>query len=225
VSGDGGARTLSELFRWSGRRAPVEAVPSAPPPAEPLIPSLAFPKFLNALEGRPNPSLLDFGPVVGSNITFFGDRLGCKIFIEDFFSEIRRAERIPRKEDEPDPLLTLVGERFGGRDATMDGVLCWDVFDHLDRSIAQALAQHVTRIVRPGGAVLGFFGTSERDRVHFTKFVIEDEGRLRARVHVPVRGRTRVLQSRDIIRMFEGLRVVEQILLKSGTREILFRKA
>jgi hypothetical protein len=181
---------------------------------------LALPKFLAALDGRANPSLIDLGPVVGSNITFFGERLGCKIFVEDLYAELQRAERSGGAEALP----AAVTARFVERDATMDGVLCWDVFDHLDRPVAQALARQIVRILRPGGAVLGLFGTAERDRMHYTKFVIEDERHLRHRAHLAVPGRTRTLLPRDILRMFDGLQVVEQFLLKSGTREILLRK-
>ena len=39
------------------------------------------------------PVLLDLGPVVGANVAFFGEQLGCKIFIEDLFADIDRHTR------------------------------------------------------------------------------------------------------------------------------------
>ena len=221
MSGDGSARTISELFRWGGRRVPQEevAVPAALVD-EPVLPSMALPRFLAALSGRPNPSLLDLGPVVGSNITFFGERLGCKIFIEDLFLEIDRLHR----RGALDALPAFIEAQFAGREASVDGVLCWDLFDHLDRAAAQALARQLVRTVKPGGPVLGLFGTTERRRLHYTKFVIVDEAKLRHRPYPAPEGSTRVFLSRDILRMFDGLEVVEQFLLKSKTREILFRK-
>jgi len=187
---------------------------------EPVLPSMALPRFLAALSGRTNPGLVDLGPVVGSNITFFGERLGCKIFIEDLFLEIERLHR----RRELDQLPAFLEAQFAGRDASVDGVLCWDLFDHLDKPSAQTLAAQLVRTVKPGGAVLGFFGTTERPRLHYTKFVIVDEGKLRHRPYPAPEGQTRVFLSRDILRMFDGLEVVEQFLLKSKTREILFRK-
>ncbi len=222
MTGDTNTRALTDLFRWGGRRAPMdEADAPAEPVVAPVLPSMALAKFLGALAGRPNPSLIDLGPVVGSNITFFGERLGCKIFIEDVYLDIERAARA----GQADQLPGVFEERFAGRDATVDGVLCWDAFDHLDRPAAQVLARQLVRIVRPGGAVLGFFGTTERERGHYTKFVIVEDDRVRHRAYAATAGRTRVLLNRDIIRMFAGLQVVEQFLLKSNTREILFRKA
>ena len=190
------------------------------PVEDPVVPSLAFGKFLTALAGRSNPGLLDLGPVAGSNITFFGERLGCKIFIEDLYMEVDRVERAEGREGLP----AFMEAQFAGREESVDGVLCWDLFDHLDKPTAQVLARQLVRTVRPGGVVLGFFGGSERDRHQYTKFVIVDEARLRHRPYPAPAGRTRVLQTRDVIRMFDGLHVVEQFLLKSNTREILFRK-
>jgi len=221
VAADDSARTLSEFFGRGGRRPPGEDVALATTPVEePVLSSMALPKFLSALSGRQNPNLIDLGPVVGSNITFFGERLGCKIFVEDLFMEIDRVHR--RGED--DRLPAFMDAQFAGREASVDGVLCWDLFDHLDRPTARALARQLVRTVRPGGAVLGFFGTTERVRLTYTKFVIVDESRLRHRPCPAPEARTHVFLSRDIIRMFDGLEVVEQFLLKSNTREILFRK-
>ena len=54
--------------------------------------------------------------------------------------------------------------------------------------------------------------------------VIADEQTLRHRTYPASRGRQRVLQNRDIIRMFETLRVSDSFLLQTNLREILFRK-
>jgi len=61
--------------------------------AEPLFSTKAFRKFLTCFTGREAPVLLDLGPVVGANISFFGEQVGCKIFIEDLFAELDRHVR------------------------------------------------------------------------------------------------------------------------------------
>jgi hypothetical protein len=48
--------------------------------------------------------------------------------------------------------------------------------------------------------------------------------RLRHRPYPASRARQKTLQNRDIIRMFEGLRVAESFLMKNNVRELLFRK-
>ena len=55
-----------------------------------IVPTKALRKFLSSLTSRESPVLMDLGPVVGSNVTFFGERLGCKIILEDLFGDLER---------------------------------------------------------------------------------------------------------------------------------------
>ena len=34
--------------------------------------------------------MMDLGPVIGPNITFLGERVGCKIHVEDLYADIDR---------------------------------------------------------------------------------------------------------------------------------------
>jgi hypothetical protein len=114
--------------------------------------------------------------------------------------------------------------RFRHADSTVDGILCWDLFDFLDKAAVQALAQQIVRMLKPGGAVLGLFCTSSVERSTYTKFEIVDEKNLRCRTHSGAGGARRTLQNRDIIKMFEGLSVSDSFLLKNNTREMLLRR-
>jgi hypothetical protein len=215
---------LSDLLRWGGKRSGQPDGPGdapAPRGAEPVVPSKAFPKFLAAINQQPgSPVLLDFGPVIGGNVGYFGERLGCKLFIEDLFADFDRHARAGTL----DALGPSFETRFRHDDTSVDGILCWDVFDFLDKKTAEALARQVVRMLRPGGAVMGFFTTSAVERAAFTKYEIIDDTSLRHRHHPGTGGPKRVLQNRDIIRMFEGLIVSDSFLLKSNTREILLRR-
>ena len=110
----------------------------------------------------------------------------------------------------------------------MDGVLCWDVFDYLDKHAAAALAKQMVRLLKPDGVVLAFFNTLEPKEPNpaiYTKHVVVDAAHLQYRPYPAARGKQRPFQNRDIQRMFEPLRITEQFLLKSQQREMLFRKA
>jgi hypothetical protein len=78
--------------------------------------------------------------------------------------------------------------------------------------------------LRPGGIVMAFFCSTAVDKAPFTKFEIVDDHSLRHRHHSGPGGAKRVLQNRDIIRMFEGLSVADSFLLKGGAREMLLRR-
>jgi hypothetical protein len=208
------------LDRLATRRAePVSASPAVAP-NDPVFSTKALRKFLSAVTTREAPVILDLGPVVGSNVSFLGEQLGCKIFVEDIFADVDRHVR----EGKGDELPEFLKKRFTQADGTVDGILCWDIVDYLDRPTAQALADQLTRLLRPEGALLGFFGTVQHRDPRYTKYVIVDELNLRYRPYAAVRGRQAVMPNRDIIRLFTTLRVSESFLLQNNIREILFRK-
>jgi hypothetical protein len=217
---------LSDLLKWGGKRLEQTqpggvAGSSSASGNEPVIGSKAFPKFLSILTTRPSPVLLDFGPVIGTNVAFFGERLGCKLFIEDLVSDLDRHT----KAGTLDALPAVFEKRFRHADASVDGILCWDLFDFLDKKAAESLARQVIRMVRPGGAVMGLFATAAKsDHTSFTKYEIVDDASFRHRQHAGVGGIKRAIQNRDIIRMFEGLTVADSFLLKSNIREMLLRR-
>jgi len=190
------------------------------PAQDAVFATKALRKFLTSLTSRELPVLLDLGPVVGSNVSFFGEQLGCKIFVEDIFADLDRHVRGGTVEALP----AFLKERFPQGDGSVDGILCWDVIDYLDRRSAQELAVQLTRVLRPEGALLGFFGTAQPRDAHYTKYIIVDEVNLKHRPYASARGRQAILLNRDIIRLFPGLRVSDSFLLQNNQREILFRK-
>jgi hypothetical protein len=187
---------------------------------DPVFATKALKKFLSCLTSRESPALLDLGPVVGSNVSFFGEQLGCKIFVEDIFADLDRHVR----EGKLDVFPAFLTKRFPQLAGSVDGILCWDLIDYLDRPSAQALAAELMRVLRPDGALLGFFGTAQPRATAYTKFIVADDTNLRHRAYPAARGRQAILPNRDIIRLFPELRVSDSFLLQNNLREILFRK-
>lgn len=208
------------LDRIGTRRSEPSETPAQAGAAEQVFATKALKKFLRSLTERESPVLLDLGPVVGPNVSFFGEQLGCKILVEDIFADLERHLRNGTIEELPDFLT----RRFVQGEAEVDGILCWDVIDYLDRPAAQALATQLMRVLRPGGSLLGFFGTAQPTQRAYTKYLIVDEENLKHRAYPAVRGRLPVLQNRDIMRLFPHLLVSDSFLLKNNFREILFRK-
>ena len=209
------------LDRIAPRRSETELAPAPGASVDdPVFATKALRKFLTSLTSRGSPVLIDLGPVVGSNVSFFGEQLGCKIFVEDIYADLDRHVR----EDKIDALPAFLERRFPQPEGTVDGILCWDLIDYLDRRAAQALATQLTRVLRPDGALLGFFGTAQPRAARYTKYIIVDEVNLKHRSYAAARGRQAILLNRDIIRLFPGLRVSDSFLLQNNLREILFRK-
>ena len=226
MRGDGTVRAIADLvFRRGPRRPESTRLFTAEVAARdvaPVLPTKALRTFLFCLADRDWPVLLDLGPVVGTNVTFFGERLGCKIFVEDFFADLERFAQ--QGEAQSAVLADALKTRLGHPNESIDGILCWDLIDYLDRRAAQVLAAELVRLLRPGGALLGFFGRPSQSGPGYTKYEIVDDRHLRHRFSAAGPGRRSTIPSRDIIKLFDGLLVAESFLLKSHTREMLFRK-
>jgi hypothetical protein len=188
---------------------------------EQVLPTKVLGRFLEVLATRPAPVLIDLGAVVGSNVTFLGERLGCRLTVEDVYADV---ERFAREGKSPEIAQFLSG-RFPQPDASIDGVLCWDVFDYLDKPAGSALGAQLTRLLKPGGALLGLFAASKpTGDQQYTRFVIRDEKTLAHRSYPGSRGKQQTFTNRDIALMFPTLKVSDSFLLLSHTREMLFRK-
>ncbi|MGH9330692.1 MAG: hypothetical protein ACRD09_09630, partial [Vicinamibacterales bacterium] len=128
------ARGFSDLLRLGPRRPdPLPAAAGGDPDVEAYV-SKGFSRLLASLAGRDSPVIVDLGPVVGSNVAFYGERLGCKLFVEDLFTDLERHARTGRL----DELASSFTSRLRQPDASVDAVLCWDLFVYLPRAAAQA---------------------------------------------------------------------------------------
>jgi len=209
------------VFNWGGRKAALSDPPDpVPSQSETRSTTKVLPRVLAALSQRQAPVLMDLGPVIGANVSFFGEHLACRILVEDMFADVERTARTGARET----LAELLPARLDREPGSLDGVLCWDLFDYLERPTALALAARLVELIRPGGVLYGFFGQKPGEISSHTRFVVESPEAicLRSQPATPV-PRT-VIVNRDLNRMFDGLVVSESVLLKTGSRETLFRK-
>jgi len=223
LSGGATVRSLRNLIsRLGSLRQAEDAQPGADsePEDTPVVTSKALQRFLAHLGTRPAPVLLDLGPVVGSNISYFGERLNCRFLVENLFDDLDRHAR----DAHPVDFAAFLSKRLTLHPGTVDGVLVWDLYDYLDRPSAQALATMLARLLRADGALLGFFGNANHAGSTCAKFVVVDDSHVRQRPYASALVRKASLQNRDIIRMFDGMHVTDSYLLQAGWREMLFRK-
>src|SRR3954471_5054479 len=104
------------LDRLAPRKGEPDVRPQGPvagPSEDPVFATKALHKFLQTLTSREMPVLLDLGPVVGSNVSFFGEQLGCKIFVEDIFADVDRHVREGKLEQFPEFLKTRFSHADG----------------------------------------------------------------------------------------------------------------
>lgn len=207
-------------FHRSGRRVPLWTAPLAAR-TEDVRTTRALRHLVEILGGVDAPVLLDLGLLSGSNVTFFGSEMSCRLVVNDLYSELDRATRAGESGD----LSAAIRRAVVQPDASLDGVLCWDIIDYLDPAEAAVLADVVQRVLKPRGVVLAMFSTVMYEAAEFTRYTVEDLDHIR---HVPqpaAMRQRRVWSSREVVRMFAPLRPDETYLLSHGEREVLLRKA
>jgi hypothetical protein len=207
----------SRLFGWARRDAPGA---EGGRDGGPSVGTKVIAKLLAALANRESPVVLDLGPVVGSNVSFLGEQLGCKLRVEDLFADVERLT----KAQQIDTLPAFLDGRFSYEPDSLDAILCWDVLDYLDKPAATVLARKVVEWVKPGGVVLCFFNMAPSPTPVYTRYVIADAEHLKYRTSPAAQGRKTIYQNRDIDRLFAGLGVTESFLLQHKVREVLLRK-
>lgn len=207
----------SRLFGWARR---TDGSGGGGRETGPPVSTKVLAKLLAALAHREAPVVLDLGPVVGSNVSFLGEQLGCRLRVEDLYADIERLTREQALETMPQ----MLAQRFQCEPESLDAVLCWDVLDYLEKPAAAVLAKQVAGWLRPGGVVLCFFSTVANPALVYPRYVITDADHLQHRTSPAAHGRRTVYHNRDIERLFAGLGVTENFLLLNKTREVLLRK-
>lgn len=213
---------MPALFKWGGRKddAPSSKQSIASDVAAEAATSKVLPRLLAALSHVHAPVLMDLGPVVGANIAFFGEQLGCKIFVEDLFAVVESHAKAGTRETTGAALAA----RLNRPEGSLDGILCWDLFDYLDKASARLVAARLVTLLKPGGVLYSFFGSLASPVDYYSRFIVESPTSFRTKT-VPATPATRCIYVvRDIDKMFQGLVVTESVLLKSRSRETLFRK-
>lgn len=176
--------------------------------------------FLSEVRGCPAPVVVDLGPAIGSNVTFLGEEIACKLFIDDLLAHV--PERPPGADGDENAWAP----RLPHPDGSVDGILCWDVLDFLAPPARAALGVEMVRVLRPGGVVLMCHRVDMAARPERLVYEITGPDRLCVRRgHDAAALLERPLKHRELLLMFSGLTEVKAVLLKSRMREVLFRKA
>ena len=213
--------SLAGLWNLARRFLPAGARPGQRGRAGGSIhPSRTLRPFVHALAGRPSPVVLDLGPAVGANVSFLGARLACKIYPEDLYFDLDQ----PFDRHGSETLAAVFETKLRQDPGSVDGILAWDVFDHLNREEAGVLAGKLTALLRPGGLLMALFTTEPRDDTASRRYVIVDEDHLMHRPAPGARWPRRVWPLGDIERLLAPLEVVESHLLAHHQREMLLRK-
>jgi hypothetical protein len=185
-----------------------------------IHPSRTLQPFLEAMAGTPSPVVVDLGPVIGTNVSFLGARLACRLYPEDLYADLDQ----PFPRGDGDGLASMLAVKLRQEPGSVDGILAWDVFDYVGRAEAAVLAKKLTTLLRPGGLMMALFTTEPRHEAASRRYVIVDAGHLRHRPAPGARWARKVWPMRDIEVLLSPLEVRQSHLLAHHQREMLLRR-
>jgi len=177
--------------------------------------SKILPLFLERLDQQRGIRFLDLGPILGANIAFFSRRVP-RLFVCDLFSRLNRAREQNRPPEDAWRTLDYPQAHF-------DGILMWDLLDHLDTDQARALAAVIQGWTRPRGLVMLLSRDLHSPQGPFVAFAVQEDFQLEPRAisfpHLPVHRR----QNREILDLMPAFSSLKSFIYRNGIREHLFR--
>ena len=213
---------MSFLRRLTGRKDLSPGDESAPSTVPPTTASLQW--FLDALQSRPEPNVLDLGTGTERQLMSLVS-LGYRVTADDTVIDRLRALRVDADDDidaiARDPAKLF---RFDLPAGEFDGVLAWSSFDRVSYLGGWLLAREATRILRVGGVITGTWAPppSRHERAPSTATLIGGTGVRPTRFLDAHPARYEIS---EILALFPGFNQVHSMVYVDGTRRILLEKA
>jgi len=178
--------------------------------------SNVLPLFVKGLEGREEGQALDVGPICGSNITFFAQRVK-RLYVCDMFLCLDRNRRkgLP---------LSRVVQYLDYPPKSFDGILLWNLIDHLNDSEVRRVVKLGEKMVRPGGMVMVIVLGEKAIDQPLNSFVIGDEFRLYLRPQPHLDLPFHMRQNREVLALLAPFTLVKSFIYRNGIREFLFQR-
>ncbi|MEW5909806.1 MAG: methyltransferase domain-containing protein [Thermodesulfobacteriota bacterium] len=189
-------------------------VDSTPAPPESPPESRVLRLISDRLTQRENPLILDLGPTFGDNIRFFADK-AKKLFTFDLFTCLDEANRNRLPAKTAFRFLAYPSRYF-------DGVLLWNLIDHLNTTDARELARIIREITRPEGVVMILAQDLFKPREYPIAFSIRDESRFHSQSLTELQLQAYYRPTREILDLMDSFVLIKSFISRQGIREYLF---
>jgi 2-polyprenyl-3-methyl-5-hydroxy-6-metoxy-1,4-benzoquinol methylase len=181
-------------------------------------------EFFHHIHGLSGLTLLDLGGATQQNVSFITD-LGHRLYSEDFLRILNDAcgtEGVAGQ-SHPGRIEYFLGQALDYPEGHFDGVLAWDVLEHLAPALLTAVVERLHKILRPGSCMLAFFHADNRLEAvpHYT-FRIQNVKTL----EVSEQGSHRPAQlfnNRAVEKLFERSESVKFFLTRDRLREVVIK--
>ncbi|HLK62432.1 MAG TPA: class I SAM-dependent methyltransferase [Bryobacteraceae bacterium] len=228
---------LKNLLR-GGRGGPV---PNGPPPAVASSPahpsrnsahqaaistrqSRGLDQFFGNIHGQSGLTILDLGGATQQNVSFITN-LGHRLYSEDFLQILHETFGAEESADQANPgqIDYFLRQALDYPEGQFDGVLLWDVLEHLRPALLAAVVERLQLIVRPQSYMLAFFHSDDKlDAVPLYSFRIQGVNSLQVAMH-GMRRPAQLFNNRSLEKLFGRFESVKFFLTKERLREVIVK--
>lgn len=156
------------------------------------------------------------GPVCGENISFLA-RSVKRLYVCDMLSHLGRSRQKRMDRVGMEYHLDYPPQSF-------DGILLWNVLDHLDDQESGRAAALCYTLLKPGGMVLALVAGTDRVEKGTCAFVAKDGCRLNMERKPDMDLPLYVRNNREVLQFFHLFLPVRSFLYQVGVREYFFRR-
>jgi len=225
---------LKNLFR--GIRGP--AGPNGPGPTPPsnarsaarggegiisTRPSRGLDEFFSYIRDQSGLTILDLGGATQQNVSFITN-LGHRLYSEDFLQILQETfDEGAADQSNTGRIDYFLRQALEYPEAHFDGVLIWDVLEHLAPALLTAVIERLHTIVRPKSYMLAFFHSDDKlDAAPYYTFRIQDVNMLQVAQH-GTRHPAQLFNNRSLEKLFGRYESVKFFLTRERLREVIIK--
>jgi len=181
-------------------------------------------EFFAYIRGRTGLTILDLGGATQQNVSFITN-LGHRIYSEDFLQILNEAFGSDGAMDQSNPgrIEYFLRQALDYPEAHFDGVLIWDVLEHLAPALLTAVVERMRTIVRPKSYMLAFFHSDNKvEAVPYYTFRIQELNLLQVSQQGS-RHPAQLFNNRSLEKLFGSFESVKFFLTRDRLREVIVK--
>ena len=172
--------------------------------------------FIDGLERQQEGQVLDIGPVCSENINFLAQHV-MRLYVCDMFLQLDQE----RRKDLP---ISSLWQHLDYPPQSFDGILLWDLIDHLEDREVNRIVELCLKMLRPGGLLMVFVPGEQAAQTVINSFVIGDGFRLDLRPQPHLDLPFHMRQNREVLSLLAPFTLVKSFIYHNGLRQFLFQR-
>jgi len=182
-------------------------------------------QFCSSLEERPGLSILDLAGANQDTVSFVTN-YGHKLYSDDFLMQMDQCfgdGDFYENQSNPLKVAKFLDSALNFPDGNFDGALVWDRLQFLTAPVLEAVAERLSKMLRPGSTLLALFHAEEKSDIQTYSYRIKD----RRTILMAPRGRRSPAQffnNRSLEKLFQNFDSVKFFLTRDHLREVIVRR-